>query len=76
MTPANTQTATKSAAVNNRKKLTTNEVAERYSVSEDAVRRWIRERRLKATNIAAGSRTVYRVTEAALDAFDQANEAN
>jgi excisionase family DNA binding protein len=62
-------------AVMTSKKLTTAQVADRYAVSEDAVRRWIREKRLKAVNIAAGSRTMYRVSEASLDAFDQAHDA-
>lgn len=59
-----------------RQKFTTKQVAEQYAVSEERVTSWIRARRLKAENIAAGSRKVYRITESALEAFDRANSSH
>lgn len=56
-----------------RQKFTTKEVADLYVVSHERVTSWIRSGRLKAEDIANGSRTVYRISGAQLDAFDQAN---
>jgi excisionase family DNA binding protein len=48
--------------------LTTAEVAERLRVTEDTVRRWIRNGDLPVLNLG-GSRAGYRIREADLDAF-------
>ena len=48
--------------------LTTGEVAERLRVSEDTVRKWLRENRITAIKLG-GPRAGYRITEAALAAF-------
>ena len=45
---------------------TTTQVAEQLGVSRDTVRHWITTGRLRATNVAKGSRPSYRISEAAL----------
>lgn len=48
--------------------LTTAEVAERLRVTEDTVRRWVRNGNLPVLNLG-GSRAGYRIRESDLDAF-------
>ena len=49
---------------------TTREVAERYSVKEDTVRRWVRVGTLEAIDIGSGERKIYRITHEALQKFE------
>jgi excisionase family DNA binding protein len=58
-----------------RKYLTTNQVAEMYATDEKAVRRWIRSGRLKAVNVGTSGCPRYRVSEAELVRYDEANVA-
>jgi excisionase family DNA binding protein len=51
--------------------LTTREVARRLNLGEDAVRRLIRQERLRASDISKTKRVIYRVSEQALDEFLQ-----
>jgi excisionase family DNA binding protein len=55
-----------------RQKLTTRQVAERYSVDPDKVLAWIRAGELAAINVAekAGGRPRYRIDPADLAAFE------
>ena len=53
---------------------TTRQVAARYGVTEDTVRRWIREGRLEATNIGTGERKIYRMTENNLEKFERGTD--
>lgn len=53
--------------------LTTEEVADRYATNPDMIRRWIRQGRLKAINIATPGRPTYRISADELDRFDEAN---
>ena len=46
------------------------QVAERYGVSPDTVRRWIVEGTLKAVSVGKGTRPRYRISETALREFD------
>lgn len=41
--------------------LTVREVAEHYRVSQDTVRKWIREKRIAHENIGRGKRATYRI---------------
>lgn len=41
--------------------LTVKEVAEHYRVSQDTVRKWIREKRIAHENIGRGKRATYRI---------------
>jgi excisionase family DNA binding protein len=49
--------------------MTTTEVALELGVSDDTVRRHIRERRLRASQIASGERVTFRVRRRDLDEF-------
>lgn len=46
--------------------LTVAEVAAHYRVSQDTVRRWIREKRLPAEDIGRGKRPTYRIPSEAV----------
>lgn len=50
---------------------TTDQVAEMFQVPSRTVRRWIRQRRIDAVDIAEGSRSEYRIPEAAVVRFDE-----
>jgi excisionase family DNA binding protein len=49
--------------------LTTREVARFLNLSEDAVRRLIRQKRLKAFDVSKTGRVMYRVPQDALDDY-------
>ncbi len=48
--------------------LTVPEVAERFRVTEDTVRRWLRERRLRGF-MPGGARSGYRIRESEIERF-------
>jgi excisionase family DNA binding protein len=51
--------------------LTVRDVARRINFSEDAVRRLIRQKRLRAVDVSKTARVIYRVSEADLAEFLQ-----
>jgi excisionase family DNA binding protein len=49
--------------------LTTREVAQRLNLSEDAVRRLIRQKRIKASDISKTGRVIYRVAASVVEDY-------
>ena len=54
-----------------RRYYTTDDIATMYQVPATTVRRWIRQGRIEAVDIAEGSRSDYRIGEAALARFEE-----
>jgi excisionase family DNA binding protein len=46
--------------------LTVKEVADHYRVSQDTVRKWIREKRIEYLNVGRGKRATYRIPKDAV----------
>ena len=46
--------------------LTVKEVAEHYRVSQDTVRKWIRDKRIEHINVGTGKRASYRIPKDAV----------